>query len=341
MKFFATYLKTENSRLRILYGSAIMLLLLSVLASIALGGTRISLTEALSALKNNVMSSDLRILLYVRLPRTAGCIVAGAALSVSGAIIQGVLANNLASPSIIGVNSGAALAVTVCSVLGIFGGWRLSLFAFIGAFTAVSLISLGAMRWGASRGTVILMGVALNSLLNAAGDAVVSFYPTVAVMTADFKIGDFSSVSYTKLVPVAISAALALTAVFICSSYLDVLRLGDNGASSLGVNVKKTRVLFLLLASVLAGGAVCIAGLLSFVGLLVPHTVRRLGVTGSRHLLPLCSLFGAGFVTLCDLLSRLIFAPYEVPVGIIMAFLGAPFFIVLLLRKAGDRYDKA
>ena len=114
-----------------------------------------------------------------------------------------------------------------------------------------------------------------------------------------------------------------------------MLTLGDENAKGLGLNTGVARVVFLLLSALLAGAAVSVCGLLSFVGLLVPHAVRRIGVSESKHLIPLCALFGAGFVTLCDTLARVLFAPYELPVGIIMAFLGAPFFILILLRKKG------
>ena len=128
----------------------------------------------------------------------------GAALAVSGALIQNVLANRLASPSIIGVNAGAGLAVTLCTAFGIMGGWQLSLFSFVGAFAAVMVVSLGARRWGASRGTVILIGVAMNSLLGAISDTVTTFIPEVGLMSNDFRIGEFAAIPYNRLVPAAI-----------------------------------------------------------------------------------------------------------------------------------------
>ena len=117
------------------------------------------------------------------------------------------------------------------------------------------------------------------------------------------------------------------------------LTLGDENAKGLGLNADAMRVIFLLLAALLAGAAVSVCGLLSFVGLLVPHAVRRIASSASKHLIPLCALFGAAFVTLCDTLARVVFAPYELPVGIIMAFLGAPFFIFILIKgKGGHRH---
>ena len=119
------------------------------------------------------------------------------------------------------------------------------------------------------------------------------------------------------------------------SNELDVMTLGDENAKGLGMNTSLMRAIFLMISALLAGSAVSVCGLLSFVGLLVPHAVRRIASSQAKHLIPLCVLFGAGFVTLCDTLSRVIFAPYELPVGIIMAFLGAPFFIFILIKGKG------
>ena len=128
---------------------------------------------------------------------------------------------------------------------------------------------------------------------------------------------------------------LAFFVLVTLSNELDVLTLGDENAKSLGMNTSVMRTLFLMLAAALAGAAVSIVGLLSFVGLLVPHAVRRVSTNESHHLIPLCALFGGGFITLCDTLSRVMFAPYELPVGIIMAFLGAPFFLFILVKGKG------
>ena len=328
----------KNKIIRV-YIIAIALALLSVVLGILLGATDLDLFSTLfDIIKGNVATPRARILIYVRLPRVLATFVCGMALAVSGAVIQNVLANRLASPNIIGVSSGAALAVTISSAFGIIGGWRLSLFSFLGAFLTVMLVSIGAKKWGASRGTVILLGVALNALLGAVSDTVHTFVPEVSVMSNDFKIGDFSSVTYLRVIPAAILIFAAVIILQTFSNELDVLTLGDEGARGLGLNTTVARMLFLLLSALLAGAAVSICGLLSFVGLLVPHAVRRIATSESKHLIPLCAIFGAAFVTLCDTLARLVFAPYELPVGIIMAFLGAPFFIFILIKgKGGHR----
>ena len=329
----------RKNKIAYIYAVALGLLVISMALGVLLGSTRLNLLSAISdMLGGKADSADVRILIYVRLPRVLAALVCGMAFAVSGVVIQGVLANRLASPSIIGVNSGAGLAVTLCSAFGLIGGWQFSLFSFLGAFATVLLVSIGAKKWGASRGTVILMGVALNALLGAISDTVTTFVPEVSVMRNDFKIGDFSAVTYTKVLPAAALILIAVLVLITLSNDLDVLTLGEENAKGLGLNTGVLRVVLLLLSALLAGAAVSVCGLLSFVGLLVPHAVRRTRVSESKHLIPLCALFGAGFVTLCDTLARVLFAPYELPVGIIMAFLGAPFFILILLRgKGGHR----
>lgn len=330
------HLQPRNNRIAIAYAAAMGMLLLSAVLGILCGATKISLPDLLRVLLQRDLSSpEARIVWFARLPRVLASLLCGAALAVSGAVIQGVLANRLASPSIIGVNAGAGLAVSLGAALGVAGGWRLSAFAFVGAFAAVMAVSFGAKKWGASRGTVILMGVAMNSLLGAFSDALKILIPELSILGNDFKIGDFSGVTYPKLIPASVVMLLAFFVLLTLSNELDVLTLGDENAKSLGMNTSVMRTLFLMLAAALAGAAVSIVGLLSFVGLLVPHAVRRVSTNESRHLIPLCALFGGGFITLCDTLSRVMFAPYELPVGIIMAFLGAPFFLFILVKGKG------
>ena len=327
---------SQNRKMKGLYVLGFFFLGISGLLGIALGSTPLSLSEIVDAFSEGFNSSaGSRIFAYSRLPRTLASMICGAALAVSGAVIQGVLANRLASPSIIGVNAGAGLAVTLCTALGIYGGWRLSLFAFLGAFAAVMLVSFGSRHWGASRGTVILIGVAMNSLLGAISDTITTLIPEVGVMSNDFKIGEFTAITYPKLIPAMVIVLFVIIVLRTLHNELDVLTLGEEHAQGLGLNISAMRTLFLLFAALLSGCAVSLAGLLSFVGLLVPHAIRRFAGSKSSNLIGLCAIYGGGFVCLCDTLARTLFAPYEIPVGIIMAYLGAPFFVFILVKGKG------
>lgn len=312
-------------------------LLLLTLLSLCLGAANLSLSELWQALWQGPQSTAGYIFWYVRLPRTCACVSAGAALAVSGAVIQSVLHNHLASPSIIGVNAGAGLAVTLCCAFGAISGWAIAGSAFLGAMTAVLLIVFAAEKAGASRTTVILGGVAVNAFLNALSEAVTTLVPEIGIMTADFRVGGFASVSYTRLIPALWLMGGAFLILYSFSSDLDVLALGTETAQALGMKVTQKRTLLLILAAMLSGGAVSFAGLLGFVGLMVPHGVRKMTGSESRVLLPMCALWGGSFVTGCDLLARLLFAPYELPVGILLSILGGPFFLTLLAKGKGGR----
>lgn len=310
----------------------------SAVLSLCLGAVVLSPMGFWQALTQSPNSIPGYILWYVRLPRTAACLLAGAALAAAGCILQKMLGSSLASPGIIGVNAGAGLGVSLCCAMGLFSGWALSLSAFGGAVLTVSVVALLAWRGGTGRSTVILAGVAMGSILSALREGVATLVPDTAMLSGEFRIGGFSALSAPRLLPAAVLILGALAVTLTLCRQLDVLSLGEETARSLGMPVRAVRTVFLLLAAVLAGAAVSFAGLLGFVGLLVPHMARRLVGSESRACMPMSILLGAGLVTACDLASRLLFAPHEVPVGILMAVLGGPFFLALLLRK-GENHD--
>lgn len=327
-----------NNQIRSRFLPAALFCLVSALLSLCFGAASLSLQQLWKAVCHGPANTAGFIFWYSRLPRTAACLLAGCALAASGCILQTVLGNRLASPGIIGVNAGAGLAVTLCCAFGALSGWTVSLAAFGGAMAAALVIVLLARGTGASRTTVILAGVAMNSILGALRDAITILIPDAAVLSGEFRVGGFSSVVATRLLPAGMLICLALTAALTLCSELDLLSLGEETAQSLGLRVKPIRLTFLLLAALLAGATVSFAGLLGFVGLLVPHFARRIIGSESRLLLPFSALTGAGFVTACDLLARTVFAPHELYVGILMSVIGGPFFLVLLLQKKGGRH---
>ncbi len=303
--------------------------------SICLGAVGIGPAQLLEVLlgKADPLSPAYRIVMHVRLPRTAAALLAGAALAVSGAIIQAVLNNVLASPNIIGVNSGAGLFALLGMAFLPARPALVPVAAFLGAFLTAMLVYAVAMKTGASRITIVLTGMAVGSILSAGINAITVLRPEAVVGAYSFMMGGLSGVTASGLrfasgyILAGVAAALAL------SHEMNVLTLGEDMAATLGMQVKAMRFLLIAVAALLAGAAVSFAGLLGFVGLLVPHGVRMLVGGDNRVLIPACALCGAGFVTLCDLLSRLLFAPYELPVGIFMSFLGGPFFLYLLLKQ--------
>ncbi len=321
----------------LIYLSAIFLCVVSIFLSFIFGAAKLSFSDLYHAICSGPKDTAGYIFWYARFPRTIACILAGAGLSCSGCIIQKVLNNQLASPGIIGVNAGAGFFVTICCAFGFLSGWIITLSAFAGAMLAVLLVVFLSKKIGASRTSVILSGIAVNSILNALSEAITTLLPTIAMLNTEFKIGGFSSIVHTRLLPAGLLILVSLLLVFTLHNELDLLSLGEDTAKSLGMNVKKIRTLLLFLAAMLAGASVSFCGLLGFVGLIIPHAARRLIGNESGKLLPLCALCGAGFVTLCDLISRLLFAPHELPVGILLSILGGPFFLFILLNDVGNK----
>ena len=304
-------------------------LMASLILSLLLGASPIDLV---TALRTGAASADGRIFYYIRLPRTMAACLAGVALSVAGAVIQGVLHNPLAGPNIVGVNAGAGFAALLLACLFPNAAGALPLGAFAGALAAGVMIFLLSARAGAGRLTVILAGVAVNAILRAGMDALRLLFPDTAAGSMGFLTGGFAAVSVSGLRAAAWYILPGLAVALMCSNKLNVLSLGDEVAGALGMRTGMTRLLLLALSALLAGAAVSFAGLLGFVGLAAPHVARKLTGADYRLLLPCAMLLGGAFVPLCDLLGRTVLAPYELPAGIVLSLLGGPFFLWLALR---------
>ena len=333
MKNWRTSCIPNNKYLRIYAALAALVLAVSLL-NLCLGAEKVPAAEVLRALTGGGSGTTaFRIVRYVRLPRLCACLLAGGALAASGAIIQGVLTNALAAPSTIGVNAGAGLTVALCCAIAPTAVKLVPLAAMAGAFLGVMTVLLIARRTGASKITLVLAGVAVSSIFSAGIDAVVTFVPEALNGYSDFRIGGFSGVSMTRLLPALWPALLSFVLSLSLHNEMDVLLLGREQAQSLGLPAERLRIVLLGLAAVLAGSAVSVGGLVGFVGLIVPHIMRRLVGEESGPLLVSSVLGGAALLGGCDLLGRMLFAPYEIPVGIVMALAGGPFFIWLLQRR--------
>lgn len=315
-----------------------LLMVIAVIFSLGLGAVPIPPGKIIRILLGQERgTSAANILLLARLPRTCGCLLAGMALAVSGAVIQSVLANPLAAPNIIGVNAGAGFGTALWSVLLPTAAIASPAAAFLGALAGVLIVLGIGEKTGASRMTFVLAGVAVSSIFSAGIDALMTLVPDSLGGYTDFRIGGMANLTMERIAPAAMLIGISLLLLFSLSNELDVLALGMDTAKSLGMSAKQMRILLLALAASLAGAAVSFCGLLGFVGLIVPHILRKLVGEESRPLLAASALGGAFFLTVCDLLSRMLFRPYEIPVGIVLSFVGAPFFIWLLLKQRGGR----
>lgn len=316
----------------------LVLLVILIFLNIAFGAGSFTFKDFINNI-NDTKSLSYLIVRYERLPRILACILVGAALSVSGLLLQTMLNNSLAAPGIIGINSGAGLAVVILSLLtSTSSSLSTTIATFIGAFLSAFLIYLLARKTGASRSKLILAGIAISKLFSAAIDTICYISPTALQNKVQFNLGSFAFISTSSLLFAGIIIILGLIGALLISKSLGILILGDDVAQSLGLNVKVTRFLVLLVVALLSAGSVSIAGLLSFLGLIVPHICRKLfGNEDYAKLTGATILVGANLTLLCDLLARTIMLPYDIPVGIIMSIIGVPFFIFLIFYKKGGR----
>lgn len=281
-----------------------------------------------------------RILCFVRLPRTAAAVLAGAALGVAGALIQSVLNNAMASPNVIGVNAGAGLGALLAASLVPGAAALLPGAAFVGALAAALFIWMLAAVAGLSRTTLILAGVTVSSILTACMNTLKLLFPDVAVGSMAFLLGTLSGVTTAQVQRALPWLAAGFVLAALLAADLNVLQLGEDMAAGLGLPVARVRFAALLTSALLAGAAVSFAGLLGFVGLLAPHIARRLVGGDNRRLLPVTALASADLMLLCDVAARVLFAPFELPVGVLLSLVGGPFFLFLLLRRKRSRlYD--
>ena len=276
------------------------------------------------------------ILFAIRLPRLLGALLSGAALSVSGVLLQGTLGNSLASPNTVGVNAGAGLFSVILLAFFPAAAPYLAPVAFLGAVAALGLILLFDRLAGGGRSTLILAGVAVTAFFSASISAVTMLFPDVFSAYAAFSVGGLGGADTPSLLLPALLVAAGVGLALLFSPTVSALSLGDGIAASLGVSVARARTLLLLLACLLAAASVSVAGLLGFVGLIAPHGARLLVGQSVRRQVALCPFLGGILVALADLVGRVAFAPSEIPAGVLLSLLGAPFFLALLMgrRKA-------
>lgn len=307
----------------------------SVISGLALGAVVISPQEIWSIMLGNSESIGETILLNVRIPRLILAALAGACLAASGAILQGVMQNPLADPSIIGVTAGGGLAASLAMVAIPQIGYLLPVLAFVGAFITAVVIYVFAWDKGASPLKIILAGVAINAMLGALQSGIMILYSDRVQSVLPWLAGGFQGKGWFHVEFVWPFALVGLLLACFAIRPINLLLIGDETARILGTQVEFVRLSLILLAALLAGAAVSVAGLVGFVGLVVPHMIRLLIGEDYRLLLPFSMIGGAALVMITDTVARTAFDPIELPVGILLACLGAPFFLFLLKRKGG------
>lgn len=310
-----------------------IILISIIIFAIFIGNGAISSKDILSALTGGGTQAQRLILFKVRLPRIAAAISCGAALSVSGFLLQGSLDNRIVSPGILGINNGAGLFVLLSALMFPYNAGVKCLMAFAGAFIVTVLVSVLSVKTGMSKTSVVLSGVAVSALFTSVIDLIISLKPETVADKVAFQIGGFANVQF-QVVAFALPVILAvlILALFTAPS-MDILKLGDDMAHGLGLSVKAYRSICVLCAALLAGAAISMGGLLGFVGLIIPNCVRMIHKGKSRAGMGLCVIYGAAFLLFCDTLSRIIAFPYELPCGLLLSITGAPFLVWLLVKN--------
>ncbi|MEO8480620.1 MAG: iron ABC transporter permease [Acidobacteriota bacterium] len=343
---------TEPRRLGVaaFYGAMLPLLAVAMVAGIVIGSTPLAwhtVTRVL-AMKllpagfvsaGDVVPADVAIVWLIRLPRVLVAAIVGAGLATAGAMMQGLFRNPLAEPSLTGVGPGAVLGAVIVFVtgLGTVSVVALPLAAIGSAMAALFLVYAIATRGGATPITTLLLaGIAVGSFLTAISSLLISLNIVTWQVAQDivfWMMGGLDSRTWAHVWLSGPFVALGLVAAMMQSRTLDLLLLGEDGAAALGVDVELAKRLLVFTAALLTGASVAVAGLVGFVGLVVPHATRLLLGPGHRTLIPASAIGGATFLVACDLLARTVRPPAEIRLGVVTALCGAPFFLMLLLRR--------
>jgi iron complex transport system permease protein len=333
---------TSSLRRRILFtwiGFAGLAIFTCTIAPL-IGSTPISLRRALDPSIRFADNLDAQILFVARLPRTLAGALVGSSLAAAGVVLQALLRNPLATPFTLGVSAGAALgamlALTFLPTFVVVGVSTVPVASFAGALGAVAIVyALARVRHaGLSTDVLLLAGVTLNAFFS----AIILFVQFLAdysqaLRTVRWLMGDLDVSSYAPIIAAAPLLAISFFAFFWLMRALNLLALGPEAATTRGVDVQRTQRLAFFASSIGTGAAVSLGGPVGFIGIVVPHLVRLLVGADHRLVLPASAGFGAAFLVACDVIARTALSPLEVPVGIITAMIGGPFFVWLLLRK--------
>jgi iron complex transport system permease protein len=322
-----------------LLGFGALLVATSVLAPLV-GSTPIHLSSVFSRRVPFESNVDAQVFFIARLPRVLAAAIVGSGLALSGAVFQALLRNPLASPDTLGVSAGATLgtmlAITLHVDVTLFGISIVPLSSFAGAIGALAIVYVlaASRRHGTSSTVLLLAGIAIGAFLAAIGRFVQYLADfTDTFRTVQWLMGSLDVGSYAPILAACVPLGIALVGFATLPRVLDLISVGTESAAGRGVDVIRAERIALVSASLSTGAAVSLGGPILFVGIIVPHIVRLIVGADHRLVLPASALFGASFLIACDVIARTIIAPVELPVGIITAILGGPFFLWLLFRR--------
>ncbi|MBR9843103.1 MAG: iron ABC transporter permease [Rhodobacteraceae bacterium] len=338
----------RQSNARLLMGALVVMLCITSMASLAVGASGTSLWQSLLdlAMGRDLSLRDRVVLWDIRAPRTFMGILVGAALAMSGAVMQGLFRNPLADPGIVGVSSGAGLGAIMAIVLGgllpaaitnQIGFYLVPLAAFFGGWASTMLLYRVSTRKGrTSVATMLLAGIALGALTGALSGILVYIADDAQLRDLTFwGMGSLAGATWAKLFAAAPLMFLSMAVAPFLARSLNGLALGEAAASHIGIPVQRMKNIAILTVAGATGAAVAVSGGIGFVGIVVPHLLRLMVGPDHRYLLINSGLLGAALLLMADVVSRTIIAPAELPIGIVTAVLGGPFFLWILLRQRG------
>lgn len=323
---------------------SLMTLILVVLLATSIGSYNISITEVAKVFLNKVgfgfeIESTVDVIIWkIRFPRVLLAFLVGASLSVSGLIIQSLFKNPLASPYTLGVSSGASLGVSLIimfGLTGVIGSLTISFVAIISSIiTILSVLTLARrLDKNLSNLTVVLTGLVVSLFLNAVVTLIMALSREGLESIVRFGMGSLALRGWTYVYIIFVFFVIGVITSYLYKEQLDILTFGEDNAKSLGIDVKRTKTVLIIVAGMLTGVSIAVSGVIGFIGLVVPHLVRRVFGPSHRLTIPFSIVFGGVFLITSDLIARTIISPSELPVGAITAFIGGPFFIYIFFWR--------
>lgn len=341
----------RSSRALLVIGVLAVLLGVTSISSLTAGAVNLTTGDVFktlsSALRGGETDQTASLVVFgIRAPRTVLGILVGASLAVSGAVMQSLFRNPLADPGLVGVSSGAALAAMTVIVLGVPAPLMalgatvfdvLPLAAFAGALlTTFTLYRIATRSGRTSTATMLLAGIAIAALAGASTGVLVFIADDQQLRNLTFwNLGSLAGATWPKVAAIVPFVLPALVSAGLMAHGLNGLLMGEAQAFQTGINVQRVKLLAMIMVALAVGASVAVSGVIGFVGIVVPHILRLLIGPDNRYLLPACALTGANLMLVADIISRTIVAPAELPIGIVTALLGGPFFLYLLLRQKG------
>lgn len=311
----------------------IIVLLFIALTSMKLGSLEISYKELIIEIFKNSNEGSISIIKDLRFPRIIIAILVGANLAICGVLLQVVVKNPLADPGITGISAGASLmAVLVMVLLPSLSNMKIIL-AFGGGLFSAFLVYFIAYDRGFSPIRIILSGVAINAMLSAMTSVLIMFNSTGISSVTNWLNGSLATVTWSDVNVLIVYSLIGIVISFTFSTTCNLMSLGDRAAKSLGIDINKQRIIISSIAVFLASISTSVAGIISFVGLIVPHICRFIIGSDHKYLIPFSGVMGSILLLIADTLGRCLFKPYDIPVGLVMSIIGGPFFIFLLRRS--------